>query len=294
MKTKTYLKTALLPILVSIIVISSMAFVINISELPGPQDPVKLAYNYAEGKSVSYTLTTAVTQAMDVSGQTMNVLVNNNMAFKVKMLGKSDENLKLEITVDSLSTKVESPQGSAGGKIKDVEGKTFNMVLSPLGKEIDVNEAAKIEYTVEGSGGGNMSQSFASIFPDLPGNPVKPGDTWTKNDTISNNSATTKVKQIIQSTNKFEGIEKIDGLECAKITSTITGTMQTTTQNMGMDIFYNGPLQGTVTLYFAVKEGYFVKQEVLTKMTGTIEISGPQSMTFPVVMDTSSKIEANK
>ncbi len=294
MKTKTCLKKALLPILVSIILISSMAFVINISQLPGPKDPVKLAYNYVEGKSVSYTLTTAITQAMDVSGQTMNVLVNNNMAFKVKMLGKSNENLKLEITVDSLSTKVESPQGSTGGKIKDVEGKTFNMVLSPLGKEIDVNEAAKIEYTVEGSGGGNMSQSFASIFPDLPENPVKPGDTWTKNDTISNNSTTTKVKQIIQSTNKFEGIEKIDGVECAKITSAITGTMSTTVQNQGMDIFYSGPLQGTVTLYFAVKEGYFVKQEVLTKMTGTIEISGTQSMTFPVVMDTSSKIEANK
>lgn len=294
MKTKTYLKKALLPILVSIIIISSMAFVNNISQLPGPKDPVKLAYNVSESKSISYLSATAITQSMDINGQTMNVLVDNNMAFKVKMLGKSDENLKLEITIDSLSSKVESPQGSTGGKIQMVEGKTFNMVLSPRGKEIDVTEAAKIEYNVEGSGNNNLSQYFANIFPDLPENPVKPGDTWTKLDTVNSISSASKVIQIIQSTNTFEGIEKIDGLECAKITSTITGTMQTTTQNMGMDIFMSGPLQGTVTLYFAVKEGYFVREFSSAKMNGTIEISGPQSMTFPVIMDITGKIEIKK
>ena len=183
---------------------------------------------------------------------------------------------------------------SSASKIKEVEGKTFNILISQIGKEIDVTEAARVEFSAEGSGASNFSQSFASIFPDLPENPVKPGDTWIKNDSVINKTSMSKTSTIFQSTNKFEGTEMIDGIECAKITSSMTGKMETNVQNQGMDIYYSGPYQGTVTLYFAVKEGYFVKQESRTRMTGTIEISGPQSMSFPVVMDTTSKIEAKK
>jgi hypothetical protein len=294
MKTSTAIKHGSILIALFIFVFSSTGFIINRGEVPGTKDPVKLVYNFSEGKTISYYSATTISQAMDINGQTMNVLVDNNLAFKVKLLEKANENLKLQVTVDSLSMKVDSPNGSTGAKVKEVEGKTFNMLISPRGKEIDVNEASKIEYSVEGAAGGNLSQYFANIFPDLPENPVNPGDTWTKNDSVISKSATAKTSQVFQSSNKFEGIEKMNGIDCAKITSTITGTMQTTTQNQGMDIFYSGPFQGTVTLYFAVKEGYFVRQDVSTKMTGTIEISGPQSMTFPVVMDTKGKIEARK
>ena len=294
MKTSTTIKHKSSLIALFIVAIYSTSFTPGKSEIPGPNDPVKLAYNLKEGKSISYTSATSVTQAMDINGQTVNVLVNNNLAYKVKMVGKTDDNLKLEITIDSLSAKVESMQGSTGGKIKDVEGKTFIMLLSPIGKEIDMSEAAKIEYTVEGGGSSNLSQSFANIFHDLPENPIKPGDTWTKNDSVINKSSISKSSQIFQSTTKFEAIEKINGIECAKLTSTLTGTMETTAKNMGMDIFYSGPFHGTVTLYFAVKEGHVVKQETSTKMNGTVEISGPQNMTFPVEMITTGKIEAGK
>jgi hypothetical protein len=272
----------------------STALIVDKSGNPGSKDPVKLAYSFSDGKTISFNSVMTITQAMDVNGQTMNVLVNQNLAFKAKMVGKVNENFKLEIKMDSLIAKVETPQGSTGGRISEVEGKTFNMILSPLGKEIDISEAAKIEYTIEGTQGGNLSQFFANVFPDLPEKPVNSGDTWTKNDSVISNSSNTKTTQIIQSNNKFEGMEKINGIDCAKITSTIMGTMETTTQNQGMDILYKGPMQGTVTLYFAVKEGYSVSQEVSTKMTGTVDISGAQNMTFPVVMETNKKIQAIK
>jgi hypothetical protein len=276
------------------IIISSTAFTINKNELSGQKDPVKLVYNLAVGKSVTYASSTVINQAMDINGQTMNTLVNNDLGFKVKTLGKTDGNLKLEITIDSINVKIESPNGSTGSKIKDVIGKSFNILLSPDGKEVDLSEAAKIEYSVEGGGSANLSSTFIRVFPHLPPNAVKPGDSWINNDTISNKSSTTKTSQIVQSSSKFEGIEKINGVECAKISSIITGTMEISTQNMGMDIFYGGPFQGTVTLYFAVKEGYFISQETFSKMTGNMQISGPQNMTFPMVMDTKNKIEVRK
>jgi hypothetical protein len=275
------------------VLFSTTAVALDKNEKSGQKAPVKLVYTYSESKVVSYISATAVTQTMDINGQTMNTLIQNNLSFKVKSLGSEADNLKLQIGIDSLSTIVESPNGSTGGKINDVKGKTFSMILSPRGKEIDVKEAAKIEYTVEGvPTSNNLEQYFKNIFPDLPEKAVTPGETWTKNDTITSVSTSSSTTQIINGINKFEGIEKINGFECAKITSTFTGTMKTTAQNMGMDIFYSGPIQGTVTLFFAIKEGYFIRQEVSSKMEGTIEITGTQNMTFPLRMDTKNKIEA--
>jgi len=55
----------------------------------------------------------------------------------------------------------------------------------------------------------------------------------------------------------------------------------------GMEIHTSGPYTGTQVLYFAVKEGYLIKEAVSTKMTGNIEIPD-QNMSFPVVMNITS------
>ena len=60
-----------------------------------------------------------------------------------KAARKTGDNLNLEITIDSMAQNVESPQGTAGGPIVDVKGKSFNMVISPAGKTVDIAEAAK-------------------------------------------------------------------------------------------------------------------------------------------------------
>jgi hypothetical protein len=295
MKKSNTLKFKAILMVLFIIIISSSSFTYDKFLTPGSNGPVKLVYTFKDGKSIPYSSSTSVTQTMDVNGQTVNVLVSNDMAFAAKMVGKSGENLSLQITIDSLITKMESMQGSTGGKMKDVAGKSFNMVISPLGKEIDVAEAAKVEYTLEGSqAANNVSQFFAHIFPDLPENAINIGDTWTKSDTLTTKTATTNTTQIVKSICKFESIEQLNGVECAKITSSISGTMESTVQNQGMDIYLKGPVQGTVTLYFAINNGYFVKQEVLSKMNGNVEITGAQNMTFPMVMETNSKVVAGK
>ena len=73
----------------------------------------------------------------------------------------------------------------------------------------------------------------------------------------------------------------------ARITATLSGTRKMTTQSQGMEIHTSGPYTGTQVLYFAVKEGYLIKEAVNTKMTGNIEIPD-QNMLFPVVMNITS------
>ena len=94
---------------------------------------IKLEYNYPADKTFKYVADTKIVQDMDVNGQSMLVNVSMYMGCEVKAAGKIGENLKLEIKIDSMAQNVESPQGSAGGPINDVNGKVFNMIISPAG-----------------------------------------------------------------------------------------------------------------------------------------------------------------
>jgi hypothetical protein len=254
---------------------------------PTQKDGVKLEYNYPAGKSFKYVTDTKIVQDMDINGQSMLVNVAIYLGCQVKSAGKEGQNQKLEIIIDSLAQNVESPQGSAGGSATDVKGKVFNMIISPAGKIVDLTEAAKIVYNLEGSGERTLDQSFNNFFPALPANAVKPGETWVSHDTIDTKTPTSSDSMLVETNSKFEGIENIDGIDCAKITSIMSGTRKMVTQAQGMEIHTAGPFTGTITLLIAVKEGYLVKESVTSKLTGNIDIPD-QGMSFPVVMDITS------
>ncbi len=137
----------------------------------------------------------------------------------------------------------------------------------------------------------NLGETFRNVFPILPGKRVKPGETWVVSDTLRNQTAGAKVFQVSEISGKYEGNEKVNGIDCAKIVSTFKGTMETTTNSQGMDVFLHGPLTGNSVTYFSLKDGLVVKEEAMSKVTGTVEISGPMVMSFPVTMDIVSKLE---
>jgi hypothetical protein len=280
-----------LTITVLILALSGI-FYAGYSQKKSAVDPVKagvkLEYKYPEGKTFKYIADTKVVQDLDVNGQSMLVNIAMYMRCEVKAARKTGDNLNLEITIDSMAQNIESPQGTAGGPIVDVKGKSFNMVISPAGKTLDIAEAAKVIYNIEGSGENNLVQAFLNYFPSLPKESVNPGDTWVLNDTIDSKAPNNTMWMPVESKFRFEGIETIDGIECAKITADLSGTRKMTTQSQGMEIHTAGPYTGTQVLYFALKDGYLVRESVNTKMSGNIE------MTFPVVMTVSSNNEIVK
>jgi hypothetical protein len=254
---------------------------------------IKLAYNYLADKPVKYMNVTKITQDMDINGQSMLVNVASCLGAVVRLADKQANNLNLEIKVDTLGQSVDSPQGSSGGAVREVMGKVFKIVISPSGKTIDLTDAAKVVYNVEGAGESNLAQSFMSYFPALPENPVKIGDTWTTKDTIDSKTQSMSMWMPVEAINKLEGIKTIDGTDCAILSATLSGSRKMSTQSQGMTINTSGTFTGTMTLLFAIKEGYFVKETVTTKMTGTIEIPD-QNMSFPLVMDIVSTNEIVK
>jgi hypothetical protein len=266
-------------------------FVFTLPAISQNTGAVKLLYNYPADSPVKYLSTSKMVQDMDINGQIMSVNIAAILGCTVKSKGIAENNLVLEITIDTLSQTVDSPGGLSGGALKEAIGKVFIMKILPTGKETDLSGAEQITFTDSEGGSNSVKDSFTDFFPDLPAEAINPGYTWSGTDTLSTKSSTTNLEMIVKADNKFEGYEQINGINCAKITFALSGTRLLKTQTQGMDVKMNGPFTGTGELYFALDKGYFLKQIVKTRMTGQIEISSPEVMSFPVTMDQNSVTE---
>jgi hypothetical protein len=252
--------------------------------------PVTLQYKYPAGKAVGYLTNSAMTQIMDVQGQIMQTDVKSVFGCSVISAGSADNNLKLEVKVDTIGQTTVSPMGNAGGAVQGIKGKSCVLVIAPDGKVIDLADAIAFTYKIEGGGETNLSQTLGDFFPRLPANPVKPGEIWNLTDSVVTASASMTMKTIDTSVNKMEGSETVNGIECAKVSSQHNGTMTMTVQNQGMDIFIRGPYTGTSEYLFAVNEGYLVKLTSSTKLKGNLEISS-MGMEMPIGIEMNAVTE---
>jgi hypothetical protein len=252
---------------------------------PSASQPGNLTYNYPVNKPVKYRSTTKVVQDMDVNGQSMQNNINSYTGLTLKSLGASGSNFKIEVTIDTMAQTVDTPAGLSGGPIPGIKGKTYNIIISPDGKVTNNSEAKDITYMAGSGGTSDASDITNNFFPVLPGGNPKPGYTWTSSDSINSKTSLTTTLGTVKSENTFEGFELLNGVNCAKITSVISGTRILKTQSQGMDIKMTGPYTGLITSYFAPSTGYFMKQDISQKLTGTIDINSPDAMSFPLVMD---------
>jgi hypothetical protein len=244
-----------------------------------------LVYNYPVNKPLSYVQTTKVVQSMDINGQSMQTNVNSVFGATITGLGSSDPDAKIEVRIDSMSQSIDSPAGVTGGSVDAIKGKTFNIKVSVTGKITDSNEAANVKFDVNGTQADALS-AIDNFFPVLPAGQLTPGYKWTSSDSINQKTPAVTTLGIVTTEGTFEGFETYRGFNCAKLTSVLSGTRVMKTQSQGMDIKISGPYTGTITVYFAPAEGYFIKQEVTSKMNGTIDITTPDAMSFPIVMET--------
>jgi hypothetical protein len=274
---------AFLPVIMTIFILAGCA-----AKLPiwgDPQTGLILQYRMAKDQIQKYQLTINQTQDAEVMGQQMKTENKIKIAFIVKSKGLKEKNQQFGITIDSMSININGPQGEVTPDMSTVDGKSFDMTISGLGKEMDFSGAESIQYDLGQAGKRDLASNFQAIFPDLAGKPVKIGDTWKSQDAITEKVGDGEIKISLESLNTMAGFETVDGLECAKITAKITGTLEGGGKQMGADLAFTGKIEGTETWHFAYKEGFFVNQvaNILTK--GTVSVSGPQEISIPMVQN---------
>ena len=252
-----------------------------------PAASVTLEYKMPSGQVLRYETKEDQRQIVDMMGQVVETSTSSASKFSVQAKGRQDKNHLLGVTIDEMTINISGMQGDMSPDMAPVLGKGFDMVLSPLGVEVDVTGAKALTYE-SADGTRNLSPGFKVFFPDLPGKSVKIGDTWPAKYTIEEQTDSTDIRIDIDSVNTLDGFETVDGMECARITAKNTGTITGTGSQQGMELQFSGTLTGTDTWFFAVKEGLYVRSKGESGGDMTIAVAG---MTIPATQTITSEIK---
>jgi hypothetical protein len=135
----------------------------------------------------------------------------------------------------------------------------------------------------------NLAADFQAVFPDLAGHRIKKGESWTTTDTLSVEESGGEVIIALKAVNTLTGYETVKGLECAKITAAVEGTITGTGEQNGAQLEFAGTFTGEEVWYFAYKEGMLVKSNSEQNVLNTVKVSGPQNMEIPINQTTTSE-----
>lgn len=254
-----------------------------------PQTGLILQYQMPEGQVLKYQGTSEVIETGEVMGQSIEAETKGKSAYSFKSKGQKENNHHLEVTINDMEINITSVQGELSPDMSSVRGKSFDMVLSPLGEEVDVSGAESIEYELAGSTR-NLAAGFKMLFPDMAGRPVKIGDSWTSKFSVTDKTSSIEVLIDGESINTLEGFETVQGMECVRVESKNKGTMEGEGTQGGADLTFKGEFEGTDIWFFAYKEGIFVKMTSKSFVDLTVEITSPQSFTIPTTQERKSEV----
>lgn len=274
---KTWLVS--IPVILAICILAGCA--VKTANVWGdPETGLILQYRMPENQVLKYKSSAEVTQTMDVMGQTIDVDIDSSGAFTVKSKGQKENNHQLTVTIDLMKVIIASPQGEIIPDMSTVSGKSFEMILSPLGKELELIGADAIQYESP-DGTKNISAEFQDVFPDLADKPVKIGDKWTSDSTIIDTYSAGEAKLHFEGMNTLGGFENVNGMECVKISADVTGTYEGKGEAQGMEVVSVGDIVATSTWYFAYKEGIFIKMITEATAEGSITVTA-QNLEIPM------------
>ena len=242
-------------------------------------------YKMPEGQTLKYRTIDNFTQSMEIMGQNMLTEIKKDYVYSVNSKGQKENNFQLEFIIDSISMNVSSSMGNMTPDLSEVAGKSFEMTLSSLGKELEFKGLDKIKYTLGSEGERSISSDFQSVFPTLSGKYIATGDSWTTLDTIKVNEGGMDMQIVITGENTLDGFEQMNGHDCARIEVDYTGVLNSKGEQQGMEFTTTGKMKGKETWYFDYNNGIFVKLISKGNGTGTVVSSGPQEMKIPLTQE---------
>ena len=248
-----------------------------------PETGINLTYRMAENQVLQYRLLFDITQEAELMGKSIEANIKNSGKFSARSKGFKENNFLLGITLDAIDMQVKSPRGDISPDVSALTGKTFDIVLSPLGKELEYIGTESLQYELRPLGKRNLISIFKFLFPDLAGKKVKIGDSWTSKDETVNNDEGIDMHITLDSVDTLQGVETVNGMECIKVTARFTGTVDGKGNQWGGQVTIKGKSTGTGTWYFAYKEGIFVKGTSEMDIKSTTVVSD-RNLTIPTTM----------
>jgi len=258
-----------------------------------PETGLILKYRFPEGQALTYESTSELLQTLDIMGQIQEVEGDSTTTVSYESAGEKDNNLRLKVTVREMEASYASSQGELNPDTSEAVGKSFEMILSPQGKELDLLGIEELKIDMGADGIRDLSGDFQDSFPDLPENPVRIGDSWTNTVPVTQTSSTGESTMNFVNTYTLIGFETIEGYDCAKIEVKTEGTYDGTTDQQGTELLSEGVITGSGTFFFAYKEGLFVKITVDGAAEGLIIVTS-QGLEIPLTREFKSEVKLIK
>jgi hypothetical protein len=267
MKTRKTLLISLLTVLIITIGLSGCA---TKKEAWGSlKKGMNMSYNFNPEQDLSYTSNFDFEQQMTVRNQEFTINAEMMQVFDMQPLLSKTEDLDYNVTVADMTWELESPNGKLTPDLDDVIGKSFNLTITKLGEELEYSGAEEISFELGTGEKKSISSDIQAFFPDLPGYPVKPGDSWQSVDKVVEKGNTMEMTLVFNNTNTFVGLENYGGYDCMKVSVVFTGEITGEGNQDGYDLTTKGDMNGTSTWYYAYKEGIYVA--TIMEGTGTTE-----------------------
>lgn len=268
-------------LMLAAIVISLSGCATNKAAWGSVKKGMNMNYDAKLDKELSYNTTTEFIQSMTVMEQEFDIIANNGQVLSFMPLASKDNDLEYVVTIGEMSSVIETPRGTMEADLEDVIGESFNFTLSKLGVELEFSGASDLTYSYGTGETKSISTDIQAFFPDLPGYPVKPGDSWESTDDIVEKTGDNNITIQFKNIHTFEKLEEFNGYECMKVNVAFTGSLGGKSFQDDMELITTGDLQGTSTWYYAYKEGILVSNVVDGTGETITKVYGPQEMEIP-------------
>jgi len=216
-----------------------------------------------------------------VAGRARSRGLDKTTEFTVQPEGPSEGKQLLTFTIGSMTASVDMMGREMARELTEVIGKSFEMTLTPLGEESILSGSEQLTYQLGPGGPQKLTIDFGGFFPNLPDGLVQTGDTWTSTETIADISGG-DVTITLESMHTLSGFETIDGLDCAKITTRLTGTLGGGATQESKTYDFEGTVSGSGVWYFSHEERVLVRSTRTIKTNGQVTQSGQRARTVPV------------
>lgn len=244
-----------------------------------------MKYSFQADRELNYLNTFSFTQEMEIRDQKISITAEGDQLMNMKPLASKNNDLEYLVTIGEMNSKISTPRGEMVANLDEVIGKSFNLTVSELGKELEFSGAKDITYDYGTGEAKSISSDIQTFFSDLPDHPIKVGDTWIGSELITETTGSGEVVLDFTYNNEFVGLETYGGFDCMKIEAVFTGTLEGKGQENGMDLITSGELEGIATWFFAYKEGLLVSNEVNGSGTTNTLVKGPEEMSIPATRE---------
>ncbi len=258
---------------------------------------IDLSFKLEKGKEYKHITSTKSTVAQNMMGQDINMTMTVNGATSFIVKDNTNDNYEMDATYDELSMTIEMPQGKqsyssevsdvndqVSSLLRNIKGKTIEVVMSKTGKVKEVRNTKVLEQAIKDSfeqlpeeeraqvkaqvmeafGDETIKRNMESVSGIYPDKPVKKGDKW-----IIDTSIDGDVK--IKLSTEYELVDFTSEYALIKGNATIEPLDSETASMIPMNFEFSGSQMSELKI--DINTGWIIDAKITQEIEGEVEMN---------------------